>query len=147
MFIFERERERMQAMEGQRERETESEAGSRLWAVSTEPDAGLEPTNRDIMTWAKVGHSSDWATQVPPGELFKRRTELSPWGQRHSSFCWPWRSRPQAGHTRCSFKTRGLSPQNCDELNSVNSGQLGRFKEGSEPRRTSRSADTFLTDF
>ena len=32
----------MWAGEGQRERETESEAGSRLWAVSTEPDAGLE---------------------------------------------------------------------------------------------------------
>ena len=36
--------------EGQRERETESEAGSRLCAVSTEPDAGLEPTDREIMT-------------------------------------------------------------------------------------------------
>ena len=29
----------------ERERETESEAGSRLCAVSTEPDAGLEPTD------------------------------------------------------------------------------------------------------
>ena len=36
--------------EGQRERETESEACSRLLAVSTEPDAGLEPTNCEIMT-------------------------------------------------------------------------------------------------
>ena len=38
--------------EGQRETEgdTESEAGSRLPGVSTEPDAGLEPTNREIMT-------------------------------------------------------------------------------------------------
>ena len=34
----------------ERERETESEAGSRLRAVSTEPDAGLELTNREIMT-------------------------------------------------------------------------------------------------
>ena len=36
---------------GGREREihTESEAGSRLY-VSTEPDAGLEPTNRETMT-------------------------------------------------------------------------------------------------
>ena len=42
----------MQAGEGQREREgdTESEAGSRLLAVSTEPDAGLEPMNHEIMT-------------------------------------------------------------------------------------------------
>ena len=34
--------------------DTESEAGSGLGAVRTEPDAGLEPTNREIMTWAEV---------------------------------------------------------------------------------------------
>ena len=34
----------------EREGDTESEAGSRLSAVSTEPDAGLEPMNREIMT-------------------------------------------------------------------------------------------------
>ena len=34
----------------EREGDTESEAGSRLQAVSTEPDAGLKPTNREIMT-------------------------------------------------------------------------------------------------
>ena len=33
-----------------REGDTESEAGSRLPAVSTEPDVGPEPTNREIMT-------------------------------------------------------------------------------------------------
>ena len=32
------------------EGDTESEAGSRLPAVGTEPDMGLEPTNREIMT-------------------------------------------------------------------------------------------------
>ena len=32
----------------EREGNTESEAGSRLRAVSTEPDAGLELMNRDI---------------------------------------------------------------------------------------------------
>ena len=42
--------------EEQREGDTESEAGSRLRAVSTEPDTGLEPTSREIiMTRAKVG--------------------------------------------------------------------------------------------
>ena len=46
----ERERDRAQEGKGQRERETESEAGSRLQAVSTEPDAGLEFTNHEIMT-------------------------------------------------------------------------------------------------
>ena len=42
----------MQAGEGQKERETQNlkqAPGSEL-AVSTEPDAGLEPTNREIMT-------------------------------------------------------------------------------------------------
>ena len=34
----------------EREGDTESEAGSRFQAVSTEPDMGLEPTNREIMT-------------------------------------------------------------------------------------------------
>ena len=39
--------------------DTESEAGSKLWAVSTEPDAGLELTNHEVMTWAKVGRLTD----------------------------------------------------------------------------------------
>ena len=34
----------------EREGDTDSEAGSRPRAVSTEPDAGLELTNREIMT-------------------------------------------------------------------------------------------------
>ena len=52
LFIFERERERHTAQVGlgQREGDTESEAGARLWAVSTEPDMGLEPTSCEIMT-------------------------------------------------------------------------------------------------
>ena len=36
--------------ERERERDAESKAGSRLRAVSTEPDAGLELINREIMT-------------------------------------------------------------------------------------------------
>ena len=51
--------------EGQREGDTESEAGSKLWAVSTDPDVGLELTNHEIMTWAEVGRLTDWATQAP----------------------------------------------------------------------------------
>ena len=54
----------------EREGDTESEAGSRLWAVSTEPDAGLELTDREIMTWAEVVRSTDWATQAHPQALF-----------------------------------------------------------------------------
>ena len=34
----------------EREGATESEAGSSLWVVSTEPDAGLELTNQETMT-------------------------------------------------------------------------------------------------
>ena len=51
--------------EGQREEDTESETGSSLWAVSTEPDVGLELTDRELMTWAEVGRLTDWATQAP----------------------------------------------------------------------------------
>ena len=36
--------------EGQREGDTESKTGSRLGAVSIEPDAGLELTDHEIMT-------------------------------------------------------------------------------------------------
>ena len=48
----ERERERESVSGGGEEREgdTESAAGSRLGDVSTEPDAGLELTHREIMT-------------------------------------------------------------------------------------------------
>ena len=42
----------MQAGEWQKEREgdAESETGSKLQTVSTEPNTGLEPTNREIVT-------------------------------------------------------------------------------------------------
>ena len=67
LFIFKRQRDRAWVGAGGAEREgdTESEAGSRFWAVSTEPDTGLKLTNREIMTWAEVGHSTAWATQAP----------------------------------------------------------------------------------
>ena len=61
-FIFERERQSVSWEEEEREGDTESEAGSRLWAVSTEPDVGLEFVNWEIMTWVKVARSTDWAT-------------------------------------------------------------------------------------
>ena len=38
---------------------------SRLLDVSTQPDAGLELVNREIMTSAEVRRLKDWATQVP----------------------------------------------------------------------------------
>ena len=47
MFII-FERQSASRGEAERERNTESEAGSRLQAIGT--DAGLEPTNHEIMT-------------------------------------------------------------------------------------------------
>ena len=40
--------------EAEREGDTESETGSRLLAVSTEPDTGLKLMSREIMTQAEV---------------------------------------------------------------------------------------------
>ena len=65
IYFWLRERQSMNRGGAEREGDTESETGSRLWAVSTEPDAGLEPTNHEIMTWAEVGCLTDWATQAP----------------------------------------------------------------------------------
>ena len=45
-----RERDSMSRGGAEREGDAEPEAGSRLRAVSTEPDAGLELTNSEIVT-------------------------------------------------------------------------------------------------
>ena len=56
----------MQVGEGVgKEGDTEAKMGSRLWAVNTEPNVGLELTNWETMTWAKVRCLSNWAIQVP----------------------------------------------------------------------------------
>ena len=70
VFNFEREREsreRQRVSRGgaKREGDTESEAGSKLWAVSTELDVGLELMSCKIMTQAEVRRLTDWATQAP----------------------------------------------------------------------------------
>ena len=65
MFIYfwERETEIEQEQGGaEREGDTESDAGCRLRAVSPEPDAGLELTDREIVTWPK----SDAQPMEPP---------------------------------------------------------------------------------
>ena len=77
LFIFEREREREreseQGKDREREGDTEPEAGSRLPAVSREPDMGLELRNREIMTRAK----DTQPTEPPrhPRELQLRTSE------------------------------------------------------------------------
>ena len=67
LFIFERERAGAWAGEGERERERETQNPKRTpdSSIGTEPDAGPEPMNCEIMTWAKVWYLTDWATQVP----------------------------------------------------------------------------------
>ena len=52
MYLFLREIERQSVSRGGAEREGDpgSEAGSRLRAVSAEPDAGLELTNHETVT-------------------------------------------------------------------------------------------------
>ena len=65
-YFWDRERQSMNGGGAERDGDTESEAGSRLWAISKEPDAGLKLTDREIVTWAEVGRLTDWATQAPP---------------------------------------------------------------------------------
>ena len=49
-FLRDRETEHEQGRGREREGDTESEVGSRLRAISTEPDAGLELMDCEIMT-------------------------------------------------------------------------------------------------
>ena len=65
IHFWETERDSVSRGGAERKGDTESKAGSRLWAVSTEPDSGLEPMNREMMTWAEVGSLTNWATQAP----------------------------------------------------------------------------------
>ena len=88
----------------EREGDTESETGSRLWAVSTEPDAGLELTDRKIMTWAEVGRPTDWATQAPLYFTIKTQEENSDTGYSMDE---PWRRDAQC--TRPVTKRQILS--------------------------------------
>ena len=59
VYLFLRERVGASRGETERKGDTESEAGSRLRAVSTEPDVGLELTSCEIMARAEVGRLTD----------------------------------------------------------------------------------------
>ena len=76
IHFWETERDRAQAGEEQREGDTDSKAGSRLWAVRTEPDAGLELMSCEIMIWAEVGHRLGGRLSHPgaPNNLFSLNT-------------------------------------------------------------------------
>ena len=53
IYFWDRERQCMNGGGAERGGDTESETGSRLRAISPEPDAGLEPTDCEIVTWLK----------------------------------------------------------------------------------------------
>ena len=116
IFIFERERERQHVSEGGTEREgdTESEAGSRLWAVSREPDVGLELTDRGIVTWAEVRCLANWATQSP-GKYAKPSKEIDGGKQNNAHT-------PKDG--QCS------NPGTCGYVKLHHKGQLKKLVDG-----------------
>ena len=97
IYFWEREREHElgRGRERERERETESDSGSRLWAVSTEPDMGFELVNHDIMTSAEVGHSIDWGTQEPQEYFLKSWKSIvggTGLGESGLHIQYPWKS-------------------------------------------------------
>ena len=47
------------------EEQREGETQNPKQAPGSEPHVGLELTDREIMTWAEVGRSTDGATQAP----------------------------------------------------------------------------------
>ena len=65
IYFWDRKGQSMGRGGAEMEGDTESKAGSRLQAVCTEPDAGLELTNQNVMTRAEVGYLTNWATQAP----------------------------------------------------------------------------------
>ena len=78
--MFERQRPSASGGGAEREENTECEAGSRFRAVSTEPDAGLEPTNRDhdlsrSRTLNRLSHPG-----APKDKLFYVRREFEEFG-------------------------------------------------------------------
>ena len=62
IYIWERKRQSISREGAERWRQA---PGSKVRAVSTEPDAGFEVTNCEIVTWAEVESLTNWATQAP----------------------------------------------------------------------------------
>ena len=68
----------------ERQGDTESEAGSRLRAVSTEPDAGLEPTNREPKLDAQPTEPAGAPITLIMLTMFRCTIQ---WQYVHSLFC------------------------------------------------------------
>ena len=65
MLVFKSETEHERGTGRERTRQNLKQSPGSERAFSTEPDSGLKPTNREIVTWADVGRLTDWATQAP----------------------------------------------------------------------------------
>ena len=84
MFIYfwDRERQGMNGGGAEREGDTESETGSRLWAISPEPDAGLEFTDREIVRswpgWSRMLNRLRHPG-APVTTIFKTKGNQSNW--------------------------------------------------------------------
>ena len=72
MFIYLKERERasMWAQVGERERQMKRKNAKQV-PLGTEPDVGLDLTNREIMTWAQIkSWMLNWVTLAPQNFIF-----------------------------------------------------------------------------
>ena len=109
IYFWETEWDKAWAGEGQREKEIQNlkQAPASEQAVSTEPDVGHKPMNREIMTWAKVGHLTDLATQAP---LFIHFWERERETERESKSVW---AQVQAGEGQTERVTENLKPSWC----------------------------------
>ena len=76
MFLFIFDRDSTSGGGAERERQNGKQApGSEL---SAEPDVGLKLTDCEIVTWAKVRHSTNWTTQAPLILLFETNFRKEP---------------------------------------------------------------------
>ena len=68
IYLFLRERQSVSRGGVEREADTESQAGSRPWAVSTEPDVGLELKDCEITTWSRT---LNWLSHSGTPNIFR----------------------------------------------------------------------------
>ena len=102
IYFWDRERQSMNRGGAETEGDTESETGCRLWAVSTEPDAGLELTGRPwdhVLSWSwslnRLSHSRTPNTErfVKKGSNMKQ--SVFPAITVHNSWRMNWRVAPR----------------------------------------------------
>ena len=81
VYFWERERESVRACTSRGEAERRRRGiQSGPCADSTEPDAGPQLANCEVVTWAEVGYLPDWATQVPLDTEFNWKLKLHLFG-------------------------------------------------------------------